>query len=227
MNLYGYVYIGFKKMGELRRYGTTLETLRIQNYLAAVETESDTFEVFAEKMTNREDRLHYEYLDDLIRKAKNSMLVINSLNDFSQNEDDASELYRKCWKNDVDLEILDSPWLNVGFLKKYHVPLSGAIAMIEVMYKHDRYKVDEIKGLKLTLSECPITSTEHNKGMKLETKKSLMCKAIIIKESMYFDGHLSDPELIDQLGISKNTYYKYKKELRAELSKAKKERNKQ
>lgn len=224
MNLYGYVYIGFKKMGELRRYGITLETLRIQNYLATVETEDDSFNIFAEKMTNREDILHYEYLRGVISKAKNSILVINSLNDFSQNEDNASDLYRYCWKNDVNLEILDTPWLNIGFLKKHHVSLAGATAMIKVMYKHDRYKVDELKCLKLELSKYPVTSTEHNKGMKLETKKSLMCKAVIVKESMYFDGHLSDPELIDQLGISKNTYYKYKKELRVELSKVKKGR---
>lgn len=51
-------------------------------------------------------------------------------------------------------------------------------------------------------------------GVKLTTKKSIAAKAIIKKHSKDFGGSLSDPEVITLAGISRNSYYKYKAELR-------------
>lgn len=51
------------------------------------------------------------------------------------------------------------------------------------------------------------------KGSKLTTKKSLKAKEIIKKHSIDFDGTLKDYDVIKLCGISKNTFYKYKKEL--------------
>ena len=52
------------------------------------------------------------------------------------------------------------------------------------------------------------------KGTKLTTKKSVQCKAIILKHSKDFGGTLDDPDIIKLCGCSKNSYYKYKKELK-------------
>jgi len=52
------------------------------------------------------------------------------------------------------------------------------------------------------------------KGTKLITKKSNKAKAIILKHSKYFDGALNDEECRKLAGISRNTYYKYKLELK-------------
>ena len=54
------------------------------------------------------------------------------------------------------------------------------------------------------------------KGTRLITKKSVIMKAKIKELSKEYDGTLSDDELIDELGIARNTYYKYKKQLREE-----------
>lgn len=51
------------------------------------------------------------------------------------------------------------------------------------------------------------------KGTKLTTKKSISAKEIIKKHSADFGGSLNDSEVIALCGISRNTYYKYKKEL--------------
>ena len=52
------------------------------------------------------------------------------------------------------------------------------------------------------------------KGITLTTKKSLLCMTIIKKHSKDFGGSLEDPDVIKLCGCSRNTYYKYKRELK-------------
>ena len=51
-------------------------------------------------------------------------------------------------------------------------------------------------------------------GNKLHIKKEEPAKKLIIKYSRSFEGSLGDPEVIKLVGISRNTYYKYKREIR-------------
>ena len=54
-------------------------------------------------------------------------------------------------------------------------------------------------------------------GAVIKSKKSLSAKQIILQHSKDFGGTLNDPEVIKLIGnISRNTYYKYKKELKEE-----------
>ena len=53
-------------------------------------------------------------------------------------------------------------------------------------------------------------------GVKLTTKKSIAAKDIIIKHSKDFNGTLNDSDCCKLAGISRNTFYKYKSELKAE-----------
>ncbi len=53
-----------------------------------------------------------------------------------------------------------------------------------------------------------------SKGTTLTTKKSLECKAIIKKHSKDFGGSLNDPDVIKLCGCSRNSYYKYKREIK-------------
>ena len=52
------------------------------------------------------------------------------------------------------------------------------------------------------------------KGTELTTKKSIKCKAIIKKHAKDFGGTLDDPDVMKLCGCSRNSYYKYKRELR-------------
>ena len=54
-----------------------------------------------------------------------------------------------------------------------------------------------------------------SKGSTLTTKKSIDCKAIIMKHSKDFGGSLEDPDVIKLCGCSRNSYYKYKHELKS------------
>lgn len=48
------------------------------------------------------------------------------------------------------------------------------------------------------------------------TKKSIESKEVIRKLSKEFNGNLSDAEIMRLTGLSRNTYYKYKRELKEE-----------
>jgi len=52
------------------------------------------------------------------------------------------------------------------------------------------------------------------KGTKLITKKSIEMKSRIKELSKDFDGDMDDEKIIEELGIARNTYYKYKRELK-------------
>lgn len=52
------------------------------------------------------------------------------------------------------------------------------------------------------------------KGAVHETKKSKAVKPLIIKFSKDFEGALSDKECMKLIGLSNNTYYKYKREIK-------------
>ena len=56
------------------------------------------------------------------------------------------------------------------------------------------------------------------KGTMLTTKKSIDCKAIIQKHSKDFGGSLEDPDVIKLCGCSRNSYYKYKREIKQSLN---------
>ena len=55
------------------------------------------------------------------------------------------------------------------------------------------------------------------KGTTLTTKKSIEAKAIIRKHAKDFGGSLDDPDVIKLCGCSRNSYYKYKREIKVDL----------
>ena len=78
----------------------------------------------------------------------------------------------------------------------------------------------EVQDLHTRTSEGLLTAKLNGKrvgqpkGSKLTTKKSIEAKEMIKKYSKDFDGTLDDKECIILSGISRNSYYKYKRELK-------------
>ena len=56
----------------------------------------------------------------------------------------------------------------------------------------------------------------RKKGAKIVTQKSIKAKQDILKFSRDFGGSLSDVDCIRMIGITRNTYYKYKAELKTQ-----------
>ena len=57
----------------------------------------------------------------------------------------------------------------------------------------------------------------RKKGVGFETKKAREAKQIIRTHCKTFGGTLDDAECIKLTGLARNTYYKYKRQIRAEL----------
>lgn len=89
----------------------------------------------------------------------------------------------------------------------------------------------EVKDLHVRISEGIKTTQQMNKmlpegqrkqigqkkGSTFVTKKSIEMKKNIRKMSKDFDGNMKDIEILNILPISRNTYYRYKKELSSEI----------
>ena len=232
MSYYCYLYVGYKKMGEMRKYGVTLDTIRIQQYLLDIGVTSEKYQMILEKSTHRNDEQHYNFLWKMIstiaeeakEKQTVASLVITTLTQWSTDERQAIKFYVSCWDNNIDLRILESPWLNCDILKKQEVSKSAATEIIATLFDYDRHKNEKFEFAKTLLQERPVcTVNDHNKGRKLETKKSLECKSIIVQKSIDFSGTMTDPQMIEYLGISRNSFYKYKKQLREQVIEARRQ----
>ncbi len=80
----------------------------------------------------------------------------------------------------------------------------------------------EVQDLHQRTREGMLTARMNGKqigqpaGAKYKTKKSEEAKAVIMKYSKDFNGMLDDTAVIKIADISRNTYYKYKRELQSE-----------
>lgn len=97
-------------------------------------------------------------------------------------------------------------------LAKQQIRIAFAQAEKEVTDLHQRTReginTARLNGKQIGLKE----------GAKLQVKKAAPAKEKIKKYSHNFDGTLSDVECIKLVGVSRNTFYKYKRELLDELA---------
>lgn len=134
-----------------------------------------------------------------------------------------SETYKKALESQIEVSAIEDEATNdlvqaitaavnkyIMALAKKQIFLAFETAEAEVNYLHQRVS----EGVRLAQAEGKQIGLV--KGTKLTTKKSLATKQIITAKSKYFNGSLNDKDLIAVLGISANTFYKYKRELQEE-----------
>ncbi|MCI8470674.1 MAG: recombinase family protein [Clostridia bacterium] len=133
-----------------------------------------------------------------------------------------TEVYRKALDNQINIvlntgnkatdELMQTI---ISALNKYTL----ALAKEQIKKAFDQAE-KEVKDLHTRTSEGILTARLDGKqigltkGTKLTTKKEKETKPLIIKYSKDFDGTLSDIECIKLIGISRNSYYLYKRELK-------------
>jgi DNA invertase Pin-like site-specific DNA recombinase len=88
------------------------------------------------------------------------------------------------------------------------IRLAFESAQKEVDYLHRRTS----EGVRNAQAKGKIIGRKQ--GAKVETKKAQEKKKDILKHSVDFGGSLSDRECIELTGLSRNTFYKYKRELK-------------
>ena len=103
----------------------------------------------------------------------------------------------------------------VAALNKYILAL--AKKQIYLSFEHSEKEVTDLhQRTKEGIQTARLNGKQigQKQGAKLTTKKSIAAKKEILKHSKDFSGTLSDIDTMKLVGLSRNTYYKYKKELK-------------
>ena len=125
-----------------------------------------------------------------------------------------TETYRHAISNGIPMTGTNVDFILEG-VNKYLLAL--AKEQIKLTFDQAQKEVDDLhqrtrEGIETArLSGKQIGQRE---GAKLITKKSIQAKQTILQHSKDFGGSLDDPDVIKLCGISRNTFYKYKHELR-------------
>lgn len=170
-------------------------------------------------------------------------IVFDEVSRMSRDAEEGFMYYKALLNNNIELEFIKEPYINTIMFKnalgnkieqtgnaiadKYIQTTNEVIELIaeqqikiafeqaekEVKYLQQRTK----EGIETARSEGKQIGIK--KGQKLVTKKSIKAKEDIRKYSKDFSGSLNDAEVIKLAGISRNSFYKYKRELLEEVSK--------
>ena len=137
-----------------------------------------------------------------------------------------TDTYKRALENQIEINLNTGNAATDNFiqgiieaLNKYTIEL--AKEQIKLVFEQSQKEVDD---LHIRTAEGLVTAKLNGKqigqpkGAKLTTKKSVIAKDIIRKHSIDFDGSLEDADVIKLAGISRNSYYKYKREIREEIA---------
>ena len=179
--------------------------------------------------------------NNLLKKVKKGdTIIFDSVSRMSRSSEEGYKLYEELFNRGIDLEFIKEPHINTSTYKK---ALTGGIELtgtnvdliLEGVNKYllslakEQIKLafiqaeKEVMDLRQRTKEGIETARLNGKqigqvkGTKLTTKKSIIAKEQIKKYSKDFNGTLKDTEVMKLIGIARNSYYKYKKELTQEL----------
>ena len=179
----------------------------------------------------------------LLKQVKSGdTIVFDSVSRMSRSEAEGIEQYMELFNKGINLIFLKEPHINTATYKKQiqdtnlpstdnkvvNMILEGVTNALKELAK-EQIKIafdqaeKEVKDLQKRTSEGMREAKERGKrigtekGRKLVTKKSIEKKQEIKKYAKDFGGALTDKDVIKLLEITRNTYYKYKKELIEEL----------
>ena len=183
----------------------------------------------------RMDRKEWQKLMKTIKPG--DVIVFDSVSRMSGNAEEGFSEYEPLYNMGIVLVFLKEPHINSETYKKaleQNIKLTGSSVdfILEGVNKYlltlakEQIKLafeqseKEIEDLHQRTKEGLVTArlagkqVGRKRGSKIFTRKSFEKKQIILKHSRAFNGSLSDAEVILLTGLSRNTFYKYKRELK-------------
>ena len=174
----------------------------------------------------------------LYKKLKaGDTIVFDSVSRMSRNAEDGFGLYEELYNKGIELVFLKEPHINTSTYKKAlqnNIQLTGtnvdfileginkylmslAKEQIRLVFEQSEKEVQDLhQRTKEGIETARLNGKQigQKQGAKLTTKKSIESKKLIQKHSKDFNGTLSDADCMKLTGLARNTYYKYKKELK-------------
>ncbi len=227
---YGYTRISTSKQNIDRQVRNILEVFPEAHIIKEVYTGTKT-----------EGRKEWNKLYKLVKqeaaKGKDITIIFDSVSRMSRNAEEGFQLYEELFNLGISLVFLKEPHINTETYKnainvdiqmtntnadillkavkeylmqlaKEQIRIAFAQAEKEVNDLHQR-TAEGIKTAKLNGKQIGRVA-----GRKYTSKKEIASKEIILKNSKDFNGTNTDSEVIKIAGISRNSYYKYKAELK-------------
>lgn len=166
-------------------------------------------------------------------------IVFDSVSRMSRNAEEGFSAYEELYNRGVNLVFLKEPHINTDTYKN---TLNGLVSMtntdvdfilegvnkyllalartqIKIAFEQSAKEVEDLhQRTREGIETARLAGKQIGRanGAKVETKKSKTAKEQILKYSSSFGGSLGDNEVIKITGLSRNTYYKYKRELKGE-----------
>lgn len=164
-------------------------------------------------------------------------IVFDSVSRMSRNAEEGFKLYEELFNNGIELVFIKEPHINTSTYKSAinkGISLTGddtdeiliginnyllklAKKQIKLAFEQAQKEVDDLhQRTKEGIETARLNGKQIGqvKGAKLTTKKSVKAKEQIQKYSKDFNGTLKDVDVMKLVGLARNTYYKYKKELK-------------
>lgn len=197
--------------------------------------------IYSDKWTGKTlDRPNWNILYKLVKPG--DVIIFDSVSRLSRDAESGAALYMELYDKGVDLKFLNEPHVDTEVYRsaaKQAVPMTGtdvdcilkgvneymmilAKRQIVIAFQQAQKERDDIcKRVKDGMSAAKKKAAENGEektygavpGRKLNVKKATAAKEIIKKHSKDFNGTLNDGECQKLAGISRNSFYKYKREL--------------
>lgn len=185
--------------------------------------------------TKREGRKEFEKLLKAVRSG--DTIVFDSVSRMSRNAEEGVKLYFELYDKGVNLVFLNEKHINTETYKtalnNTVQPTGNDIADIYIDATNKLFRLLAEKQIILAFEQAEKEVTDlrkrtsggietarrngkqigQKKGKTLNVKKKAPAQAIILKHSKDFNGTLNDIECMKLTELSRNTYYKYKREL--------------
>lgn len=183
------------------------------------------------------DRPQFQKLLSIVKSG--DTIIFDSVSRMSRTADEGFKLYEKLFNDGINLIFIKESVVNTEMYKSkmnsVNIPnveiealkplLEGLKETLLLLAKEQFKEVfkqseKEVMDLRQRTKEGMLTAKINGKqiggvkGAKLTTKKSIEAKQKILKYSKDFNGSLNDVDTIKLCSISRNSYYKYKKELK-------------
>lgn len=224
MTIYGYCRISTKKQSIERQIRNI-----IKEYPEAIIVQ----EIYT---GTKQERKEWQKLNKIIKP--DDTIVFDSVSRMSRNEEEGFQAYQSLYNKKINLVFLKEPHINTDTFKKAlensNLQMTGttidyileginkylmalAKEQIKIAFAQSEKEVLDLhQRTKEGIATARLNGKQigQQKGRKLITKKSVVAKEIILKHNKDFGGSLNDIETMKQAGLSRNTYYKYKSELK-------------
>lgn len=190
-------------------------------------------------------KLYKKVIKDADEKANtgsedHDTIVFDSVSRFSRDADEGFKCYQELFSKKVNLIFLKESHLNTDIYRnalQSNIRMTGgkvdiileavnqylmelAREQIKLVFEQSQKEVDDLhQRTKEGIETARLNGKQigRPKGSTKETKKSKEAKEIILKKSKSFGGSYPDDDVIKIAGISRNSYYKYKAELKAAM----------